>query len=91
MVKVLVEAAEWEGDPLHKLSMEYKWNIFFTQHDISELKKFLKIMVPLEKLFSDLASEDKSTLPRVLPTIRVNILSLLIDRLSKALCPRLWL
>ena len=71
MLKALMEVAELPDCPLTKLSRVMKWNIEFSQSDLSELKKFVQIMGPMERVFCELNSEKDSTLHLVYPTVKV--------------------
>ena len=73
MVDVLVQALKHEGDPIHVLNqhMGGKWNVCFSHLDVVNLECFLKIMSPLEKLFSDLNAEWSSTIHLVYPSVKV--------------------
>ena len=73
MVAVLVQALKHEGDPIHVLNqhMGGKWNITFSHLDVVNLECFLKIMAPLEKLFTDLNAEWCSTIHMVYPSVKV--------------------
>ena len=52
MLRVLLEIADLPDSPLTKLSRVMKWHIEFSASDIAELKKFMRIMDPMERLFS---------------------------------------
>ena len=71
MLRVLVEAARHEGNPLLKLSNTMKWQISFGDHEITELERYLEIIGPLEEMFNSLNST-QSTIQRVIPSIKVN-------------------
>ena len=75
MLKALLEVADLPDCPLTKLSQVMKWNITFSPSDLSELKKFLEIMAPMERVFCELNSEKDSTLHLVYPIVKVTSLS----------------
>lgn len=71
MIAVLLEALDHPGDPLHEIAQQLKWKISFTTRDVAELRKFMKIMGPLNVLFGELNSDTSSTLHKVYPTLKV--------------------
>ena len=71
MLRVLVQAARHEGNPLQKLTTTMKWGITFGDHEISELERYLEIIGPLEEMFNSLNST-QSTIQKVIPSILVN-------------------
>ena len=74
MVRVFVDALEAEGDPIHQLNKHMggkKWNKRFSRQDIIDLKCYLHLMEPLEKLFTELNAEFKPTIHLLYPTVRV--------------------
>ena len=71
MVRELVACAKHDGDPLYRLNECMKWGITFSPFEISELEKFLHILGPLETLFNSLDSDQKSTIQKVYPSIKV--------------------
>ena len=73
MIRGIIEASLLEDAPLSKLSREYKWNIYFSEDDISDLQKYVKLMGPLETLFTALNAENKPTIHLVYPTLQVFI------------------
>ena len=72
MIRALLEVAELPDSPLTRLSLAMKWQIQFSTHDISELKKFVQIMGPMERLFSQLNSELESTIHLCYPFVKVD-------------------
>ena len=75
MLRVLLEAANQPGQPLKKLSYEMNWNIIFTSEDIANIEIYVKMMDPMEKLFSSLNSEKESTIHLCYPTVLVTLTS----------------
>ena len=75
MLKALLEVAELPDFPLKRLSDSMKWDIQFSPSDIAELKKFLQIMAPMERVFCQLNSEKDSTLHLVYPIVKVTSLA----------------
>ena len=71
MLKALLEVAELPDDPLRKLSRVMSWHLEFSPSDVLEMKKFLKIMSPMERLFRQLNSEKDSTLHMCYPIVKV--------------------
>ena len=77
----MIELADYEGSPLEKLEQVMGWGITFSSSEFSELRKFLKCMGPLEKLFLSLNCDKSSNIHKVYPSIQVYIyLSLLFER-----------
>ena len=76
MLRSLLKAADLPDKPLTKLSKAMKWYIEFSEAELSELKKFVKIMGPIESLFSGLNSEKESTLHMCLPSVRETLATL---------------
>ena len=72
MINALLEVAELPDSPLSKLSQIMKWNISFTPQDITELKKFVEIMGPMERIFTHLNSELESTIHLCYPFVKVD-------------------
>ena len=75
MLRVLLEAANQPDKPLKKLSYEMNWNIIFTSEDIANIEIYVKMMDPMEKLFSSLNSEKESTIHLCYPTVLVTLTS----------------
>ena len=75
MINALLEVVELPDSPLSKLSQVMKWNILFTPQDITELKKFVQIMGPMERIFRQLNSELESTIHLCYPFVKVDNLS----------------
>ena len=75
MLRVLCEAARYDGNPLLKLSNTMKWGISFGDNEITELEHYLEIIGPLEEMFNSLNSS-QSTIQKVIPSIKVNTLIL---------------
>lgn len=71
MLRVFIEALNHENNPLLHLSNEMKWNKTFTRVEVAELEKFMRIMGPMEMMFTRLNSEKVSTIHMVFPTIKV--------------------
>ena len=74
MLRVLLEAAESLDKPLQKLSYSMEWDIKFSAKDIEEIKVFVQVMDPMERLFSSLNSEKDSTVHLCYPTVLVTLL-----------------
>ena len=72
MINALLEVVELPDSPLSKLSQIMKWNILFTPQDITELKKFVQIMGPMERIFRQLNSELESTIHLCKPFVKVD-------------------
>ena len=47
MLRVICEAARYDGNPLLKLSNTMKWGISFGDNEITELEHYLEIIGPL--------------------------------------------
>ena len=75
MLRVLLEAANQPDKPLKKLSYEMSWDIVFTSEDIANIEIYVKMMDPMEKLFSSLNSEKESTIHLCYPTVLVTLTS----------------
>ena len=71
MLRVLLEALECVDKPIRKLNMTMNWDIHFTSQDISNIRVFVRMMDPMERLFSSLNSEKESTIHLVYPTVLV--------------------
>ena len=74
MLRVLLEAAERVDKPLQKLSYSMGWGIEFSAKDIEDIKVFVQVMDPMERLFSSLNSEKDSTIHLCYPTVLVTLL-----------------
>lgn len=72
MIRALIEAARYEGNPLSRICQEMAWGISFSEHDLTELEKYLRIIGPMETMFSALNSDKKTTIQHVFPSILVN-------------------
>ena len=71
MLETFIEAANHPKQPLYHLNIEMQWGITFSRQEILELEKLMSIMRPMEKMFSQLNSENTSTIHMVFPTIKV--------------------
>ena len=58
------------------------WHLEFSPSDVLEMKKFLKIMSPMERLFRQLNSEKDSTLHICYPIVKVGHRSHILSFLS---------
>ena len=81
MLRELLKVADLPDDPLKRLSDHMKWKIEFSSADITELKKFIQIMEPMERLFCQLNSEKDSTLHLVYPIVK-DMLESLVARVE---------
>ena len=70
MLRVMCEAARYEGNPLLKLSNTMKWGITFGDHEIAELERYLEIVDPLEQMFNELNSA-QTNIQKIIPGIKV--------------------
>ena len=73
LLRTFLDAANYEGKPLDRLSTEMKWFITFSPEEISDLQKLLQLLDPLEMLFTKLGSETHSSIHLVVPTLLVSI------------------
>ena len=71
MLETFIEAANHPSQPLYHLNIEMQWGITFSRQEILELEKLMSIMRPMEKMFSQLNSENTSTIHMVFPTVKV--------------------
>ena len=71
MLEVFIEAANDPKQPLYHLNIEMKWGITFSRQEIRELEKLMSIMRPMEKMFSQLNSENTTQIHLVFPTVKV--------------------
>ena len=72
MMRTFLEVSRAPGDLLGQVSDHMKWGVTFSAQDIKELEKFVFLMDPLERLFSNLNSEKEATLHLVLPFLKVS-------------------
>ena len=68
-----MECWRYEGNPLFRLCQEMDWNLSFSQYDIAELENYLRVLGPLESMFSALNTEKTTTIQKVFPSIVVII------------------
>ena len=73
MLRALLEVFELPDAPLSKLSSTMKWHIEFSDNEVTELRKFVSMMCPMERLFSKLNCEKESTLHLCYPTVKVTL------------------
>ena len=73
MLRVLLDAAERLDKPLQRLSYAMEWDIVFSAKDIDDIKVFVQVMDPMERLFSSLNSEKESTVHLCYPTVLVTL------------------
>ena len=74
MLRVLLEAAERQDKPLEKLSYAMGWGIEFTTEEIEHVRVFVRMMDPMERIFSSLNSEKDSTIHLCYPTVLVTLI-----------------
>ena len=74
MFRVLLEAAERQDKPLEKLNYAMGWNINFSAQEIEDIRVFVRMMDPLERIFSSLNSEKESTIHLCYPTVLVKLI-----------------
>ena len=74
MLRVLLEVAECPDKPLEKLNYAMGWGIQFTAQEIENIRVFVRIMDPMERIFSSLNSEKESTIHLCYPTVLVRLI-----------------
>ena len=74
MLRVLLEVAECPDKPLEKLYYAMGWGIQFTAQEIEHIRVFVRIMDPMERIFSSLNSEKESTIHLCYPTVLVRLI-----------------
>ena len=57
---------------MNKSKPRTKWDWAFTESDVDEIKKYLRIMEPVQDLFEKLNGDQFSTMHMVLPSVKVN-------------------
>ena len=70
-IRMLVECARYDSNPLFRLCQEMKWGISFSEYDITELEKYLRLLGPFETMFTALNNDTNTTIQKVLPSILV--------------------
>ena len=73
MLRVLLEAAKHQDKPLQKLSYAMGWGINFSEQEIEDIRVYVELMSPLERLFSSLNSEKESSSHLCYPTVLVTL------------------
>ena len=71
MLLVFIEALNHPNNPILHLCNEMEWVFTFNRLEITELEKFMRLMGPMETMFSQLNSEKVSTIHMVYPTVKV--------------------
>ena len=74
MLRVLLEAADHHDKPLQKLNYAMGWGINFSEQEIKDIRVYVKLMSPLERLFSSLNSENESSSHLCYPTVLVTLI-----------------
>ena len=74
MCRCFLHLLRYPGDPLGQMLQHFRsaWKIPpLTATEIQELEKFLRIMDPLERLFTKLNAERAATIHLVYPCVKV--------------------
>ena len=70
-IRTIVDCWRYEGNPLHRICQEMSWGITFSEYDIAELENYLRVLGPLETMFSALNTDTKTSIQKVFPSILV--------------------